>query len=541
MRGLANHLKIAGALAALVAGITSGTANAMAILSAHVPAAVAQHRAAMTGVPDPNAPMRLDVALPMRNPSDLKTLIQNLYDPASPLYRHYLSVAEFTRRFGPTESDYNTALKFFRGSGLNIVTTTPNRYLIAVEGRVSDIERVFHVRLNLYQHPKEARSFIAPDREPTLDLKVPVLHVHGLSNYTLPYPKYIAPSANTPARAGTGSGPGGNFIGSDFRVAYYGKTKLTGKGQSLGLMELEGYIPSDVPFYFSTVGQPLNVAVNGISVDGTQVDCGHCNDAEQVLDIDYAISMAPGMDQVQVYVGSDPVLIENRMATDNTSKQLSTSWGYDEDFVTEDALYQEMAAQGQSYLTASGDFSSLIDSGPWPEEDANITGVGGTDLLTNGPAGPYQSETGWDDSAGGPSVDTSITIEPYQKPFINKKNDGSKTLRNVPDIAANADFDMYVCHNAHCSGGWAGTSFSSPMWAGFIALANEQAVKQSKPTVGFLNPTLYELSQDKKTFKSIFHDVVGGVSGDFTAVKNYDLVTGLGSPKGQKMIDALTQ
>jgi len=114
-------------------------------------------------------------------------------------------------------------------------------------------------------------------------------------------------------------------------------------------------------------------------------------------------------------------------------------------------------------------------------------------------------------------------------------------LRNVPDIAANADFDMYVCHNAHCSGGWAGTSFSSPMWAGFIALANEQAVKNGKPTVGFLNPTLYELSQDKGTFKTIFHDVVGGVSGDFTAVKNYDLVTGLGSPKGQKMIDALTQ
>ncbi len=189
-------------------------------------------------------------------------------------------------------------------------------------------------------------------------------------------------------------------------------------------MELEGYIPSDVPFYFEHFGQTLTVAVNGISVDGTPVDCGHCDDGEQVLDIDYAISMAPGMDQVQVYVGNDPVGIENQMATDNVSKQLSTSWGYSEDFADEDAIYQEMAAQGQSYFTASGDNSTLIASGPWPEEDANIIAVGGTDLVTDGAAGPWQSEPGWEDSAAGPSVDKTILIESYQLPYINKKNLG---------------------------------------------------------------------------------------------------------------------
>lgn len=525
--------------AALAAGFC-GPASAAALLTSHVPAPVAGHKVALAGHVDPATHLRMQVVLPMRNMAGLKDLLGALYNPSSPLYRHWLSVAEFTRRFGPTRHDYDAAMTFFRAQGLSVTNTAPNRYLFQVEGSAADVERVLGVRLNLYRHPTQNRDFMAPDREPTLTLNVPVQHITGLSNFVLPYSKAIRPGTNGRGqRAGTGSGPGGNFIGSDFRVAYYGsgaKAKLDGHGQSVGLMELEGYIPSDVPFYFNTVGEPLTVAVNGISVDGTPVDCGHCDDGEQVLDIDYAISMAPGMDQVQVYVGQDPTAIENRMATDNTSKQLSTSWGYDEDFADEDAIYQEMAAQGQSYFTASGDFSTLIASGPWPEEDANIIAVGGTDLVTAGPAGVWQSEPGWEDSAAGPSVDKSILIESYQLPYINGKNLGSTTLRNVADVSANADFDMYVCSRGHCSGGWAGTSFSSPIWAGFAALVNQQALKKGKPTIGFLNPTIYALYAGNK---KMFHDVVGNKSGKFPAVKGYDLVGGVGSPNGMKTINAL--
>jgi kumamolisin len=242
------------------------------------------------------------------------------------------------------------------------------------------------------------------------------------------------------------------------------------------------------------------------------------------------------MDQVQVYVGHDPVAVENQMATDNTSKQLSTSWGYNEHFATEDAIYQEMAAQGQSYFTATGDYSTLEDSGPWPEEDANIIAVGGTDLVTDGAGGPWKSEPGWEDSAAGPSLDQDITIEPYQLPFINKKNLGDKTLRNVADISANADFDMMTCESNHCSGGWGGTSFSSPIWAGFNALMNQYAAKKGKPTVGFLNPVVYEISKSNKNY---LHDIVGHSSGIYPAVKGYDLVGGLGSPNGMKTIKAI--
>ena len=529
-----------GFRAALIASIAivaaTGVSSAATLSSRIVPPAVAQHQAAFAGTLDPATHLRLQVVLPMRDLAGLRSLLDDqIYNRASPLYHHYLSVAEFTKRFGPSESDYNAAMAFFNANGLAVTRTYPNRYLFQVEGTAADVERVLNIKLNYYKHPTENRNFMAPDREPTLALDVPVLSITGLNNFELPYPKLVRGNP----RNGSGSGPGGQYLGSDMRAAYYGtgkKAKLVGKGQSLGLMELQGYIPSDIPLYFTTFNQPLNVAVNGISVDGTNVNCGNCNDGEQALDIEYSISMAPGMDQVQVYVAGDPVAIEERMASDNTSKTLSTSWGYNEDFAVEDPIYQEMAAQGQSWFTASGDNVTLQASGPWPEEDANIIAVGGTDLVTTGPGGGWQSEPGWSYSASGPSVDQSIKIEPYQLPYINKKNNGSKTLRNVSDVSANANTDMEICADGGCGGGAGGTSFSSPMWAGFAALANEEAAKEGKPTVGFINPTLYpEYKSDPK----MTHDIIGNKSGLYPAVKGYDLLGGLGSPKGMKTINAM--
>ena len=398
--------------ASLSAGLC-GSASAAALLTSHVPALVAQHQAALAGPVDPSTHMRMQVVLPMHNLAGLKDTLGALYNPSSPLYRHWLSVAEFTKRFGPTQKDYDAAMAFFRGQGLAVTNTMANRYMFQVEGNASDVERVLHVKMNLYKHPTENRNFMAPDREPTLSLQVPVQHITHLDNYVLPHPKLVH-SDSRDGKASTGSGPDGNYIASDFRAAYYGAgkyAKLTGKGQSVGLMELEPFNPSDVALYFTNYGPANTVAVNGVGVGGAQATCTNCEDGEQELDIVYPIGMAPGLDQVQVYVSGDPVAIENQMASDNTSKQLSTSWGYDEDFADEDPIYQEMAAQGQSYFTASGDYSTLEDSGPWPEEDANIIAVGGTDLVTSGPGGTWVSEPGWEDSASGPSVDHHIRIE----------------------------------------------------------------------------------------------------------------------------------
>ena len=68
------------------------------------------------------------------------------------------------------------------------------------------------------------------------------------------------------------------------------------------------------------------------------------------------------------------------------------------------------------------------------------------------------------------------------------------------------------------------------MWAGFIALVNQQLVSQGKATIGFLNPTIYADNVTSK-YSTGFHDITSGKSGSYSAVTGYDLVTGWGSPK----------
>jgi subtilase family serine protease len=526
------------ALLALVAALLATTAHAAPqIAFAEIPPIVASHQAAYVAPPAADTVLHLVISMPMQHEDELRALVRAITDPASPQFRHYLSVADFTARFGTSEADYAAAAAFFQAQGLTVAKTTPNRYLIDVDGRVADIERVFHVTLGLYRHPTENRLFLAPDRVPTLDLATQVQEVIGLDDYELPHPKLIRGPARQ--KHPSGSGPSGYYTGSDMHAIYYPTGTLTGAGQSVGLMELEGYNIADVTNFFAQGYGPANsVNVVGIKTDSLPVMCTHCDDGEQALDIEYSISIAPGLDSVRVYVGKSPQNVLNAMATDNISKSLSTSWGWTKHFKTDDRIFLEFAAQGQTNLTASGDYSTLKASGPWPEEDANIVAVGGTDVESKTPGGPWSSETGWSGSAGGPSLDPHIKIESYQLPFITAANGGSTTLRNVPDVAANADTDMIICADGGCPGGYGGTSFASPMWAGIVALANQQAVAAGKPVVGFINPAIYALGGGSG-YSAAFHDETKGKSGIYSCTKSFDLVTGLGSPDGQGFIDAL--
>jgi xanthomonalisin len=530
-----------GSRAALLACVATCAAQAQLAphptLATRVPAIVASHAAAFVAAPAPDTIMHLAVVLPMRNMAGLDALQRDIYNPASPNYHHYISVEQFTERFGPTQSDYEAAVAFFAGQGLTIAARTPNRYIIDVDGRVADVERVLNVKMGLYQHPTEHRLFMAPDRAPTLDLAVPVLQVIGLDNFVLPHPKLVHSAHPAAGRGGTG--PSGQYDGNDMHKAYYPTGTLTGAGQSIGLFEFVGYNIADVNTFFANKYGPANsVPVVGIKTDSESLSCtGSCDDSEQVLDIEYAISIAPGLSSVRVYVGSVAEDILNKMATDNISKQVSSSWGWNENFAADDAIFKEFAVQGQTNLTASGDNSSLSASGPWPEEDANIVAVGGTDVVT-GSTGLWSSETGWSGSAGGPSLDKTIKITSYQLAVAKNTSGASTTLRNVPDIAANANTDMEICDDGICEGGYGGTSFASPMWAGIVALANQQAVAAGKPVVGFINPAVYAIAAGA-SYKTDFHDITSGKSGKYSAVAGYDLVTGVGSPIGQTFINAL--
>jgi len=254
-----------------------------------------------------------------------------------------------------------------------------------------------------------------------------------------------------------------------------------------------------------------------------------------------AIGMAPGLSSLVMYVGSTDSAIFNAMATASPlNAQLSSSWSWSPaDPNTDNPYFEEFAAQGQSLFQATGDSGKWTPSSEiFPADDVYVTSVGGTDLETNGAAGPWSSETAWSDSGGGISPD-DFPIPSWQTATASGCSSCSTTYRNGPDVSADANFTFYVCadQTACTANLYGGASFAAPMWAGYLALANEQAVANSNSPVGFLNPSLYTIGLGS-SYDSDFHDITSGSNG-YSATTGYDLATGWGSPNGAGLINAL--
>jgi hypothetical protein len=480
--------------------------------------------------------MRLNLAigLPLRNQDELDSLLTQISDPASPNYRHYLTTAQFAARFGPTEQDYETLIHFVQENGLVVTGTHSNRVLLDVSGEVPDIEKVFHIKMMAYKHDVRG-EFYAPDREPSLDLEIKTLHIGGLDNFDVPHPmslKTVPLSEMDPYV--TGSGPGGYFIGKDFRAAYASGVTLTGSGQVVGLLEFDGFYASDEQKNAAQAGLPV-VPTQTVLLDGFSGAAGNAN-IEVILDIMMASYMAPGLSKVIVYEGSYPNDILNRMATDNLAQQLSSSWGFGINATTEQ-IFKQYIAQGQSFLQASGDSGAYTNGVMPPSDDPSLTVVGGTSLTTSGAGGPWQSESAWSGSGGG--ISTTYPIPSYQQGFNLAASGGSSTMRNIPDVALTADVQMYLIANNGQAVVVGGTSAATPLWAGFVALANQQAAVNAKPRVGFLNPLLYAIG-NSSNYAVDMNDITQGNNG-FSAVTGYDLATGWGSPAGQHLINDLTE
>lgn len=527
-------------------------------LSGHVPPAVAE--LGLTPIGDLGATQRLDLAigLPVRNQQALDQLLQQLYDPASPNYRNYLTPAEFTAKFGPTEEDYAVVIAFAQTRGLAVTATYPNRMLVDVNGSVADIEGAFNVTMRVYQHPTEARTFYAPNVEPSVDGAVPVLAIGGLNNYFLARRTPRVISRTTPAEGipALGSGTNGSYLAGDLRSAYLPDVPATlaGAGQTVGLAEYGcGFYTNDILAYEATNGLP-NVPVRPVLVDGYGGDPGEPYLASEIAsDIEMVMAMAPGTSGVFVYEGPggsyDDVL--NTMAYPPPgvpiSRQLSSSWSWNPDTNACNTLL-EFAAQGQSFFSASGDgdanaphFWSILD-------DPYLTLVGGTELRTTGPGGAYVSERVWDadtnaciGSEGG--ISTTWTIPTWQLGVDMSSNQGSTNMRNSPDVAMVAD-GVFITYNDGQSAVAAGTSLASPLWAGLTALVNDQAAANGYPLLGFLNPALYAIGKGQN-YNLCFHDVTQGSNqctksqGLFYAATGYDLCTGWGSPAGMHLINEL--
>lgn len=509
---------------------------------------------------DSSTTVPLTFLLPLRNREALEELIQRIHDPMDQQhYGKYLTPEEFSERFAPTQKDYDDLIAYAKNLGLNITGVHANRVLLNVSGSTESIETAFNLNLHQYQKAN-GRIFYAPNNDPEVPSFVAsIIHgIVGLDNHALWHTynrrkemqeTILHTSATSHAHP---SGPGGGYSPHDLLLAYnLAGIAANGAGQNIALFELGGYQASDITAYTSHFGltapKLYNIMVDGGSTGGI--------DPEVTLDIELAIALAPES-QIYVYEGpnSDQGVLDtyNRIATDNLAKQVSTSWGMSEHLVNaqylqaENAIFQQMAAQGQTIYAAAGD-SGAYDEYPSmtltvddPASQPYVVGVGGTKLHVNPTSGAYAMESIWNEGlgkgAGGGGVSSVWPIPSWQK---NVSSVFSKTHRNVPDVALNAD--PTSGYSIYYNGQWTiygGTSCAAPLWAAFTARINQERLAGNKPFLGFANPLLYTIGMGP-SYATNFHDILWGNNLHYSAKKGYDNASGWGSFNGAALLATL--
>ena len=520
----------------------------------------------------------LALGLPLRDRAGLERFVAEVSDPRSPNFRHYLTCEEFTARFGPTVADYEMVKRFAETNGLAIKVQHPNRLVLEVAAPVAAIEKAFHLRLQSYRHPTEDRDFYAPDAEPAVDASLPLAFAEGLNNFFKPQPRRAGhhPRADGPRK---GSSPDGNgyLFGDDFRHAYLPGSALTGAGQSVGLFEWDGSYSNAIAAYAQAAGgKRTNIVVQYVLIHGFTGQPTSAGEGEVDMDIEVVMAIAPGLSKIVVFEGNpnvnSPISILNTMAESNSVKNLSCSWGWSasyEALTNTDAVFLEMAAQGQTFFNASGDNGAFTTGSNsvngvdnpnkvnTPSSSPYITQVGGTILNMNGAGASWNSEVVWNDgtnangryvgacSSGG--ISSYYPIPTWQASVVDMAGrGGSSVFRDTPDVAACAE-NIYEILGANATpddyGG--GTSAAAPLWAGFMALINEQSATRGGPSGGFINPSLYSIAASSN-YLACFHDITSGSNiwksspNLFYAANGYDLCTGLGSMHGTNLINALS-
>ncbi len=340
--------------------------------------------------------MHLDVAigLPLRNHDKLTSLLQELYQPSHANFRHFLTPDQFASCFGPSPEDYQSVIDFAKSHGLTRWQKEPMptaRCWMSADR--SPILKTPFTSTCMSINSSRGRGavkalFMRPMLEPSLDLATPVLAISGLDNYVRPRTQ-IHPMVRTlgggqggGGGGGGGSGSGGSYLGSDFRSAYVPGVSLDGTGQSVALFELTGYDPDDISDYESEAGLP-DVPLQNILIDDFDGDDSNMDYAvEATADIEMAISMAPGLSSVLVYEGPTPLYdaplgtnaiqypdttaqindVFNRIATDDLANQISSSYQMDINLSTVQ-IFEQFAAQGQSFFQGSGDFRGVCRGG----------------------------------------------------------------------------------------------------------------------------------------------------------------------------------
>ena len=505
------------------------------------------------------APMNLTVALKPRDQAGIDDLIKRQNDPSDPLYHHYLSNEEYKARFSPTDAQVQEVVEYLELRGVHVANVHGDNMILEAESDTATTEDAFQIQINEFEKA-DGELVFAPNAEPLLtdEIAPRVSGVVGLNNLA----KFRSHTLET--RSGTSTPASGGFAPADIRAAYGISSGYSAAGQSVALFQLDSYTPSDIDAYRTQYGIPLSGAgstnIVPYYIGGASSTPGD-GASEVTLDTELVLALAPQLDNIFIYMGvntdAGALATYSQIATDNTAKSVSSSWGIAEDLVSqsyinsENTIFQKMATQGQSMYAASGDYGAYDDQryNPTkldvddPASQPYVTGVGGTTLaskVSNIGEVAWSNTSTTPDTGGGGGISTRWAQPSFQQGLGNSTNLGSTSNRMVPDVALHANPNNG--YNIYFDGGWhryGGTSCAAPLWAAFTAVINRTRVSNGLGTLGFANAALYALA-GSSLGSSVFHDITSGNNLYYPATTGYDLATGLGSFNGDSLFNALT-
>lgn len=494
--------------------------------------------ASATGTPDPGEIAQLTVIVRRRNP---------LPAPGS---GPAVSREQFAEMYGASPGDIQKVAAFAGEEGLTVVSSDAARRTVVVSGTLADLTRAFGAQVNLYQQGgRTFRGRSGPLAIPA-DLEGVIEGVFGFDQRPQARTRFrVRQSAVLPLAAAPSS-----YSPPQVAQLYQFPQGATGAGQTIALIELGGgYQQADLDTFFSNLGI-TTPQVRAISVDGaTNQPAGDPNsaDGEVLLDIEVAGSVAPGA-AIAVYFAPnttqgflDAITTAVHDQT-NHPNVISISWGGAEPTWTSQAIesydqaFQDAVTLGVMVCTASGDDGSNdgqtdgqahVD---FPSSSPNVLSCGGTTLGSSN--GTIQDETVWNEGSGngasGGGVSEVFPLPAYQQSAkVPVSVNTGFAGRGVPDVAGDADpntgYQVVVDGQSLVFGG---TSAVAPLWAGLIALLNQQR----GASVGFLNTAVYGTLSS-----SGFHDIVAGNNGAYSAGPGWDACTGWGSPIGTALESGL--
>jgi kumamolisin len=246
-------------------------------------------QATRTGAVAADKHISIAVSLTPRNEASLTSFVSQVSDPHSALYGHYLTKAQFQSRFGRTDAEVKQVTDYLRAQGLKVGKVHSGNLLVDASGTAAQLQKAFGTKLSTYKDHSTGRSFYANETAPTLPASIAsfVSDVSGLNSHTV---LRHAPVNVTPAVT-PHNGPAGGYTPAQIKGGYNVSGTYTGSGQTVALVEFDGFQQSNISSYVSHygLGSPTPTVTK---VDGGSGALGD-GQVEVELDIEVVNAVAP--------------------------------------------------------------------------------------------------------------------------------------------------------------------------------------------------------------------------------------------------------